>query len=570
MIMNTKGKVTQVIGLAAFLGAFLAGCASTIPEPHQPSEGHISVDEQVADISDDIPQIVQQTAFLPPPLPQPQEQDLERYTVVVNDVPVKELLFALARDASLNIDVDSDIEGLVTLNAVEQTLPQILERISRQARLRYELKDNNLHISPDDPYFRTYKIDYVNIARDTEGSISVATQVATTGTVDVTSTSGGSGTSSGTGNNSTTKVNSNSKHHFWDTLTKNIIGILGENAQSGTSGASGSDTVIINAESGVITVKATAAQHLEIQEFIDRVMLNVQRQVLIEATIVEVTLSDRFQSGIDWSSFVSNGRYLKLQQSLIPSLTGLGQSFFSGVIQSDDSTTPDFRATLKLLKTFGDAKVLSSPKLMTLNNQTAVLKVVDNLVYFTIDSQISQGTATSTNLSSIESQVHTVPVGLVMSVTPQINENMAVTMNVRPTISKVVDEVTDPGPQLIAATLAATNPNNPITITIPDSNIPVIAVREMESILKVNSGQTAILGGLMQDTYQRDRNSVPGADEVPVLGEAFKQRDFQNSKSELVIFLRPVVIQNASLYGDLAPYRQYLNDNATTPLPVPK
>lgn len=566
MIMNTKGKVTQIYGLAAFLGAFLAGCASTIPEPHQPSEGHISVDEQVAEVSSDIPQIVQQTAFLPPPLPQPQEQDLERYTVVVNDVPVKELLFALARDASLNIDVDSDIEGLVTLNAVEQTLPQILERVSRQAGLRYELKDHNLYISPDKPYFRTYKIDYVNIARDTEGSISVATQVATTGTVDVTSTTGGTGSSTGTGNNSTTRVNSNSKHHFWDTLTKNIIGILGENAGSGTSGASDSDTVIINAESGVITVKATAAQHLEIQEFIDHVMLNIQRQVLIEATIVEVTLSDRYQSGIDWSSFVGGGQYLKLQQSLIPSLTDLGQTFFSGVIQSDTSDTPDFRATLKLLKTFGDAKVLSSPKLMTLNNQTAVLKVVDNLVYFTIDSQISQGTATSTNLSSIESQVHTVPVGLVMSVTPQINENMAVTMNVRPTISKVVDQVPDPGPQLIAATLSVTNPN----IQIPASNIPVIAVREMESILKVNSGQTAILGGLMQDTYQRDRNSVPGVDEVPVLGEAFKQRDFQNSKSELVIFLRPVVIQSASLYGDLAPYRQYLNDNATTPLPVPK
>ncbi len=559
--MSFKGKSKTTLLTAQGLviaSALIAGCASTIPEPHQPSTGHINVDEATTDTAKDIPQIVDQTAFIPPPLPQPEPQDLERYTVVVNDVPVKELLFALARDASLNIDVSSDIDGYVTLNAVEQTLPQILERISRQASLRYELNDNNLYIAPDAPYFRTYKIDYVNIARDTEGSISVATQVETTGTVDVTSTSSGSG-SSGTGNNSTTNVKSSSKHRFWETLTANIKGILGNDVD---------DSVIINAESGVITVNASSAKHLEIQEFIDRVMLNVQRQVLIEATIVEVTLNDRFQSGIDWSALIGGNEYLNLQQSLLSSASSvLSNTFFSGTIQSDNSATPDFRATLKLLKTFGDTKVLSSPKLMTLNNQTAVLKVVNNAVYFTIESQISQGQQGSSNLSSIESQVHTVPVGLVMSVTPQINENMAVTMNVRPTISRIIDQVIDPGPQLIAATLANSGTN--VVIPTINSQIPVIAVREMESILKVTSGQTAILGGLMQDNYQRDQNSVPGVDEVPIAGEAFKQKDFQNTKSELVIFLRPVVIRNASLNGDLSPYRQYLQNNATTPLPLP-
>lgn len=564
MVFQGKTKISPFFVVQAMLlASIFAGCASHIPEPHQPSTAHISVDEQASNVADnDIPKIVEQKAFLPPPLPQPIEQDLERYTVVVNDVPVKELLFALARDASLNVDIDSDIEGFVTLNAVEQTLPQILERISRQAELRYELSGNNLYIAPDDPYFRTYKIDYVNIARETDGSISISTQIANTGTVDVTSTGGGGASGE---NNSTTEVKSKTTNHFWATLAGNIAGIIGESSSgSAGSGQLGSESVIVNAESGVIIVKATSRQHLDIQSFVDEVMQNAQRQVLIETTIVEVTLNDRFQAGVDWSALIGGNNIIQLGQTLLPSATGLATSFFEGTIQSDNTADADFRATLKLLNTFGDAKVLSSPKLMTLNNQTAVLKVVENEVYFTIDSQISQSTSLGgQNLQSIESEVHTIPVGLVMAVTPQINENMAVTLNVRPTISRIVDRVPDPAPQLIAAQFNGTFPN-------VQSLIPVIAVREMESILKVNSGQVAILGGLMQDDYQRDVNSVPGLSDVPGVGNAFKQRDFQNSKSELIIFLRPTVIRNASLTGDLAPYRKYLHDNVTTPLPVPK
>ncbi len=586
MNMILKVKTVKQTLQTVFLAIFLGGCASTVPEPHQPSEGHITVDETVSSSStgssDEIPAIVQKKAFLPPPVPQPSEQDLERYTVVVNDVPVKELLFALARDASLNIDVNSDIEGFVTLNAVEQTLPQILERISRQAGLRYELKDNNLYISPDDPYFRTYKIDYVNISRDTDSSISVSTQIATTGTVDVANEGSGSSSSGSGNNNSETEVKSTSNHRFWNTLTQNILGILGEAAASDNDNL-GSKNVIVNPESGVISVRATSQQHLDLQEFIDLVLLNAQRQVLIEATIVEVTLDDRFQAGVDWSVIIK-GAGLNINQSLIAQTLGAAP-FFSATLNRDDS---NFTAALKLLKQFGNTKVLSSPKLMTLNNQTAVLKVVNNVVYFTIESNTSQNQTNS--LVTVESEIHTVPVGFVMSVTPQINENNSVTMNVRPTISRISRFVSDPAPGLIAAAREASNSTTQTTtdatgnivgaVTTTSSNngpsavienlIPEIQVREMESVLKVNSGQVAVLGGLMQDEYERDTNGVPVLGDLPGVGNAFNQRDFQNKKSELIIFLRPVVMHNASLTGDLAPYRQYLQNNATTPLPVPK
>jgi len=177
-----------------------------------------------------------------------------------------------------------------------------------------------------------------------------------------------------------------------------------------------------------------------------------------------------------------------------------------------------------------------------LNNQTAVLKVVDNIVYFTVESQISQGVNLGTNLQAITTTPQTVAVGMVMSVTPQIGDTGNVNINVRPTISSVVNFKQDPNPQL----------------TVP-SLIPEIRVREMESVLRIDSGSTAVLGGLMQDEITKNSDSVPGLSEIPGVGNAFKGRDESNKKTELVIFLRPTVIPNADLESDeLSAFKQYL------------
>jgi general secretion pathway protein D len=182
---------------------------------------------------------------------------------------------------------------------------------------------------------------------------------------------------------------------------------------------------------------------------------------------------------------------------------------------------------------------------MVLNNQTAVLKVVDNLVYFTVQAQQTPGTVSSQPFTTITTTPNTVPVGVVMSVTPQISDANFVNVNVRPTISRAVGRgVQDPNPSL----------KNEIP-----SFIPQIQVREMESILQINSGSTAILGGLMQDEIQRNSDKVTGLSDIPGVGKVFTGRDDANSKTELVIFLRPTVIANASLESDeLSSYKQYL------------
>lgn len=576
------------ITLLACVALALASCAHE--SKVQPSSGHIDGQNDSASQPNvavtnvaDIPKPITKNTYLPPPKAKAKEPV---YSIVVYDTPVREVLFAIARDSKFNVDIHPNIKGNVTLNAVDQTLPAILERISKQVDLTYKIQNNVLTIAPDQPVLRTYKVDYVNMSRDTTSFIGADGQISS-----ASQSSGANGTISnsagnGANNSSRTSVTSESKSHFWETLEKNLKDILAETdkevlitrsgsssksntkSKAGQAGKSAEDevanvadlksereedrnefktlfagTVIVNREAGIINVRATNKQHEKIQDFIDKVMSSARRQVLIEAMIVEVRLNDSFQAGIDWSRFgnTATSSGFTFQQSLGPSINPASNGFAIGYL-NPVSSLGNLAASVTLLKQFGDTKVISSPKLMVLNNQTAILKVVDNIVYFTVQAQQSQATQGGV-LSTVTTTPNTVPVGIVMSVTPQINENSAVNINVRPTISRVVSFVRDPNPQL--ANIA--------------SQVPQIQVREMESLLQVNSGNTAILGGLMQDEIQRNTDKVPGLSDIKGFGEIFKGRDYANKKTELVIFLRPTVVKNASLESDeLSRYKQYL------------
>ena len=529
--------------------------------------------------------------------------DEPTYSIVVYDTPVKEVLFAIARDSKLNIDIHPAIKGNVTLNAVNQTLPAILERLAKQVDLSYQLSGGVLSIAPDQPVLRTYAVDYVNLSRDTAGFIGAAAEIAGTGKGAL---EGGSNLSGGS-NSSRTGISSESKSHFWETLEKNIKDILVETdkeimvkrgqslsatSQKATNKAdkktsketsqesSKADlskdldeaknefktlyagTVIINREAGIVNVRATVKQHDKVQEFLEQVLASVRRQVLIEATIVEVRLNDSYQAGIDWAKIAGAGGGLSFGQQLgtqvtVNGLTGLpittanafGVKPVAGFVAAYSNTNSRFgniAASINLLEQFGKTAVLSSPKLMVLNNQTAVLKVVDNLVYFTVKSDTVAGSTGSQAVTTYTSTAHTVPVGVVMTVTPQINRIGHVNINVRPTVSRVVGLANDPTPGL-------------------ESQIPIIQVREMESMLQIVSGNTAILGGLMQDEALKNTDKVPGLSRLPILGKLFTGHNDASRKTELVIFLRPTVIVNASLESEaLSSYQRYL------PLPALK
>lgn len=524
--------------------AALSSCGAT--NPPTKSEGHIKAP---AEASVDIPQTVNAAPTLPAPLQRP---DLETYTVIVNQVPVRELLFSMGRDAKLNLDIDSDIEGQITMNAIDQTLPKILDRLATQVAINYQLDGNTLHVMADKPVLQIYEVDYLNMSRVSTGDVEVSTQISATGRGAKSTGSGSSGSSSSSGssggNNSNTKVKNTSDNNFWNSLAANIANIIGEDAKIASDKLTVSNNIILNRESGYIGVRATARQHKQVQKFLTQVIGSAKRQVLIEATIAEVTLSDRYQAGIDWSLVNSKDATENITQSVLGG--NLGQApFISGTLNGSVNGNP-LNLTLKALETFGDVKVLSSPKVMALNNQTAMLKVVDNQVYFTTKAEASTAITAGGGAVALppvlETQLQTVPIGFVMSVTPYIDKNDVVMINVRPTISRIVSTVDDPNPAL--ANAGVTSP------------IPVIQVREIESILKINNGETAVIGGLMQDQINKKTSGIPLLSSLPLIGGLFSYKDDEYVKSELVIFIRPVVMRNASLDGDLKDYRKYLLD----------
>lgn len=548
----------------ALLALLASGCAQIRPQPAAPPAGHLSAGQ--APPASPIPEVVGQVPFVPTPDATPTQ---ERYTVVVNDVPVRELLFALARDAKLNIDIGAGITGNVTLNAIDQTLPQILERVARQVSLRYEVTRDTIVIAPDDAYLRTYDVGYVNLSRDVDTTVNVATRVATTGDSAVAGGSGGGGRSGGGGsgenNSSSTRLETRSYNRFWDTLRSNILSIL-EQANTIGGDTQASDKVIVNAESGLITVRATSRQHKIIEEFIDRVLVNARRQVMIEATIVEVSLNDQYQAGVDWNLLLNKtGSGFKVDQNLLGKIADGAidnaiSSFTLGYTNPNlgDNTVT---ATVRLLHEFGDTKVLSSPRLMVLNNQTAVLKVVEELVYFTLTVTDKDSTATSQGRTLVETDVHSVPVGLVMAVTPQVSANSEVTLTVRPTISQKIGDAVDPGPGLVTELRGGSS-----NIT---NLVPVIRVREMESVLKLIDGQIGVLGGLMQDDMRGGSRDVPGLSRLPILGDMFFRTEETNKrKTELVVFLRPVVVRSPNIDTDLKDYRGLLGSTTSTIAPV--
>ena len=547
IIKNIKNRFLQSC-ITITVATFIVACGAT--NPPTPSEGHIK-STPVAKISDRnaIPAPVTQVPALPRP---GQRKKLETYTVVVNQVPIRELLFSMARDADLNLDIGSDITGKITMNAIDQTLPKILDRIESQANITYFIEGDTLKVMADKPYLHSYNINYLNINRSSSGTVSVSTEIGATGSgiQNTGSGGGGSSNSSGGNNKASSEIENESTNEFWKTITINIGGILGEEVKSGTgSRLATSSNIIVNRESGIIAVRATAKQHKTIQNFIDLVVGNVQRQVLIEATIAEVSLSDTYQAGIDWSvvseTALVNGQTVVTKggtQSVIGGNLGSAPFFelaTAGVVNGNP-----LNVTLKALETFGDVKVLSSPKVMALNNQTAILKVVDNEVFFTTNVEVDSGSVNQNSTVIVDTDVNTVPIGFVMSVTPFIDEDKVVTLNVRPTISRIIRFVEDPNPLLAEQGVV--------------SQIPVIQVREIETMLKINDRETAVIGGLMQDQINKENRGIPILSSIPLLGALFSYTEEEFVKSELVIFIRPVVIEHASLDGDLADYKKYL------------
>jgi general secretion pathway protein D len=551
-------KTWKTTALAATLATALAACSQP---PAKPAPTHLTAEAVGPATAGAIPPLVQAAPALPKPQPAARP---ETYSVVVNNVRVQDLLFALARDARINVDIHPGIAGSVTLNAIDQTLPALLERISKQVDMRYELDGPNLLVMRDSPFLRTYKVDFVSASRNVKMQSQSSTQFGGA------AVPGATGGSSGGGTGSTATIELASNHQLWETVVQNIRDILRDApgapapaAPGAAAAASPQDAaaVIGNRESGVLFVRASARQHERVREFLDSVLANVRRQVLIEATIAEVQLNNEFQQGIDWQRLrtgattvgrpafgtgSSGGEFNQLSQNPATPAGVSTQAFLMGAAL----TSQNLNVAIRLLESFGQVRVLSSPKLSVLNNQTALLRVTRDIVYFTVTPSQAPVTITSGGVGApvVPVAFTTTPnvaaEGFMMSVLPQINESDAIVLNVRPTIRRKVKDVPDPNPGLQSPNL-----------------IPEFETREMDSVLRMQSGQTAVLGGLMQDSVENIEDGIPGLTQIPFIRDVFSQQKKINRKTELVIFLRAIVIRDASIEGDYQAYRELLPGN---------
>jgi general secretion pathway protein D len=529
----------------ALLVTLFAGCAQ-MPQPRYSERtlgsGHLMAEEDQKQPPSTSEEYVPDPPHTPVPAP--------TYSLDVRLAPVEQVLTALARDQRIDLELHPGVERLVSLSVFDRPLPELIKSLCDQADLRCEFDGKRLIATPDTPFLRAYRIDYVNLARNMNGTIATSTQISTSSSaVDAKS-------DSASGNTSLTQITAKATNHFWETLEKNIRTLLQEHERNirkprceathrrkpdrsgneasceGSAGKEESAFVISNRETGILMVLANASQHRKVAEFVDLVQSSAQRQVMVEATIVEVTLADGYRQGIDWNrlgtpSISLNPRSANDSSGMLPSV-----SFLSNKL--------DIR--LDWLETFGTVKVLSSPRLSVLNNQTAILKVVEEIVYFLVDASVTEYGNSDREKITATTKPQSVSVGLVMAITPQIGRDGAIILGVRPTISSISGFKDDPNPSL------GSIPNR----------VPQIRTREMESVLRLVDGETAILGGLMEDRLDTDTGRIPLFGAIPLIGELFTRRENSVRRTELVIFLRPRLIRHPGIDSDYAPDRALL------------
>lgn len=504
---------------------------------------------------------------------------------VTDDVPLKDVLLELARLADVDIEVDAGIEGGITFRAKDKPFNEVIARIADLGGLRYKITNGVLRVERDIPYVKNYSVDFLNMVRSSQSNINVATDIlAISGAASAGSgggggaeggaaAGGGGGGSTGFSTGSASTITATAEGDFWASLENGVREILryeppqrmsaGATAaaqqlqqSAAASGASAEGELpqgtflVINRQAGVISVACSERQHEMIARFMEELRRNASAQVLIEAKILEVQLNEQYQSGVNWNLFEGAVKYDgDYQAASIP--TGSGTAFTFSPGGGADVRLDYF---VQILESFGTVRTLSSPRLHAVNNQQAVLTFAQNRTFFevTIDQEDAQfdpttGQQTQQGSTNISSERLSVPIGIILTLIPSIDlKNHLVTLNVRPTLSREVGQVTDPGSALLNAQILANDASAPTFV----NQVPVVEVRELDSILKVKSGGVMVIGGLMQQDSTNTDTGLPLISEVPWIGNAFKGTDKSSNVRELVIFIRATIVNPEGNYND--------------------
>ena len=431
------------------------------------------------------------------------------YSFSLRDAAIHEVLLAISKQTSFNIVTDPDVQGSVTVDLKNVTLKEALDTLTELLNLTYRVKRNLIRVSIPRPETRIFSLQYVNIKRT--GSSVTSAQIGAAGGGIVTRSGVGAVGAEASGRSTVTTSN---ETDLWGDIEDSVENLLSPEGK-----------VVIDRQSGNILVTDFPKFLDRIAIFLESVEGSVHRQVLIEARILEVDLEGEFQFGIDWSAVAKAGALQGnafggriFSQSLAPA----GATDFQiGV------TSTDFESLLNILSTQGEVNVLSSPKLATLNNQTAILRSATDDVFFIVETErvpIQGG-----GFDSIQTVTpRTVTIGVVLAITPQIDSDGSVILHVRPTVSRSTEE----------ATISVSGEGNQQT----EISVPIIDIREADVIVRAEEGQLIVIGGLMQDTKSDDERKIPILGDLPGIGRLFRQTVQKSEKTELVVLLRTTVL----------------------------
>jgi MSHA type pilus biogenesis protein MshL len=431
-----------------------------------------------------------------------------------------------------------------------------------------------LRIENDTPFLVNYVLDFLNITRSNSGSTSLSTAI-------VGGASGGSGGGSSASGGSTSDIKATYESDLWKAIQSDINKIIGVEDLSPSSAPPlsseatsqvkittiTSNYIAANPQAGIVGIFASNKQHQTIKSYLEKIKDSVSAQVLIEAKIVEIDLSDQYRSGVNWSSLMKKIKGgLAISQSLTfpkssnagtDSLTVLSprgatdSPFLNGASRIQGSGSPGSLDTLvELSQQFGVTRTLSSPRLHAMNNQQAVLSFVTNQVYFSVSIENQADTTSSTGgitkgTLSVNSTSHTIPIGVILTLQPSINlDTEEITMNIRPTITNtdLDNGILDPAIEYIKTTVPTGTKTEALF-----SKIPVVDVKELDSILKIKSGEIMVIGGMMQDRTSDVHSGIPGLMSIPLLGNLFKTVNKINTTTQTVIFIQATIVPSNEL-----------------------
>ena len=491
-------------------------------------------------------------ALLPPtamelPLISPEKIE-SRFDIEVNKVNARSFFLSLVKDTPYNMVVHPEVTGQITLNLNDVTISETMQMVYDIYGYEYEKTGNGFTVHPNKLQSRIFRVNYLNVKRqgqsETRVSSGQSTEKSNSSSKD---SSNNTKSSSSQSTAAASNIKTESTSDFWAEL---------KTATEAIVGTSDGRNVVVSAQSGLIVVRAFPSELRKVQQYLQSAQLIMQRQVILEAKVLEVELNDGYQQGVNWASLSDSGNTLlgqtgggsilsspehlsgingsagNLDPNNFAQVAGNAVSAFGGMFTLAVNSG-NFRAFFEFLETQGNLQVLSSPRVSTVNNQKAVIKVGSDEFFVTdISTTTTSGVSTTT-----QPDVTLTPFfsGIALDVTPQIDENGSVILHIHPTISEVIDQekTIDISGQALSLPLAFSQ------------------IRESDSIVHAKNGQIIVIGGLMKNKIVEREAATPFLSDIPFLGELFKQKRNESVKSELIILLRPNVIDNDNDWAEV-------------------